>query len=106
MGSSFSKGGHAKLQRDSTVTELTVSKFLCVSWYSRNGQNFEFKTVILRLSQGACAAIGDQPAVHEESQPVPPIKIERHTLAPIADTLAFSRENHAKQLNSVLNKEQ
>ena len=61
----------------------------------KNRQNVEFKTVILRLLQDACAAIEDQPAVlvHEESQPVSDIEIESYILATFPYTLTFSGEN-------------
>ena len=63
-----------------------------------NVQNDEFQTVINCLKIiTACAAIGDQPTVHKESEPVPGIKIESYILTPFPNTLTFSGENHTKQ---------
>ena len=58
-----------------------------------NGQNDEFTTEInCHKIFTACAATGDQPTVHKESQPVPGIKIESYTLATFLNTMTFSGE--------------
>ena len=89
------------MQREFKVTVLSINKFARASLYSLNGQNNEFKTVInCHKISNASAAIGDQPTVHEEYQPVPGIKIESYISAPFPNRLAFSGENHAKKLNS------
>ena len=67
-----------------------------------NWQNGEFKTVIKSCKIfNACAAIDDQPTVHNESQKVPGIKIESYILAPFSSILTCSGGYHAKKFNSV-----
>ena len=88
------------MQREFKVIVLSINKVACASLYSLNGQNNEFKTVInCHKISNAYAAIGDQPTVHKEYQPVPGIKIESFI------RLTFSGENHAKKLNSELNED-
>ena len=51
---------------------LSVNRFACASWFSMNGQNDEFQTDInCHKKFTACAANGDKPTIHKESQPVP-----------------------------------
>ena len=93
MDNSYPKGGHVKLQREFKVTVRLVNRFACASWYSMNEQNDEFTTDInCHKIFTACAATGDQPTVHKESQPVPGIKIESYTLATFLNTMPFSGE--------------
>ena len=64
-----------------------------------NGQNDEFQTDINCLKIfTACAATGDQPTVHKESQPVFGIKIESYILATFLNTVTYSREIMQKSL--------
>ena len=64
-----------------------------------NGQNYEFQQDInCHKIFTACAATGDQPTVHKESQPVPGIKIESNILATFLNTMAFSGEIMQKGL--------
>ena len=73
----YPKGGHVKLQWDFKVTVLSVNRFACASWFSMNGQNDEFQSDINCQNKfTACAANGDQPTVHKESQPVPGLKLK------------------------------
>ena len=91
MDNSYQKGSHGKLQRAFKVTVRPVNRFACASWYSMNGQNDEITTYInCHKIFTACAATGDQPTVHKESQPVPGIKTESYILATFLNTMAFS----------------
>ena len=101
MDNSYPKDGHVKLQREFKVAAVfSVNRFACASWYSMNGQNDEFQTVInCHKIVTALAATGDQPTVQKESQPcqpVPGILIESYIQAPFPSTLTFSRKNHTK----------
>ena len=70
------------------------------------GKNDKFQTDInCHKIFTACAATGDQPTVHKESQPVPGIKIESYILATFLNTITFLGGNHAKKFNNVLNKD-
>ena len=74
--------------------------FACASLYSMNGQNDEFQTDInCHKVFTACAATGDQPTVHKESQPAPGIRIGSYILATFMNTIF--RGNHAKKLNGI-----
>ena len=93
MDNSYPKGGHVQLQREFKVTVLSVNSFACASWYSMIVQNDKFQTDInCHKIFTACAATGDQPTVHKESQPVPGIKIESYILAIFLYTITFSGE--------------
>ena len=93
MDNSYPKGGRAKLQREFTVTVLSVNRFACASWNSMNGQNDEFQTDIsCHKILTVCAATRDQPTVHKVSQPLPGIKIESYILATFLNTMTFSGE--------------
>ena len=60
---------------------------------SMNGQNDEFQTDInYHKIFTACAATGNLPTVHRESQPVPGIKFESYILATVLNTMTFSGE--------------
>ena len=97
MDNSYPKGGHAKLQREFKVTVLSVNRFPCASWYSMNGQNDEFQTVIsCHKILTVCAATRDQPTVHKVSQPVLGIKIESYILATYLNTMTFSGKSCKK----------
>ena len=75
MDNSYPKRGHGEVE----VTVRPVNRFACASWYSMNGQNDKFTTDInCHKIVTACAATGDQPTVHKESQPVPGIKSESY----------------------------
>ena len=101
MDSSFPNGGNVKLQREFKVTVLSVNRFACASWYSMNGQNYEFQTDInCHKILTACAATRNQPTVHKESQPVPGIKFESYILATVLNTMTFSGEIMQKSLTT------
>ena len=71
-----------------------------------NGQNDEFqKDKNCHKLFTACAATGDQPTVHNESQLVPGIKIESYILVPFLNTKTFSGEIMQINLIKVLKKD-
>ena len=91
------KGDHEKLQREFKVTALSVNRFACTSWYSMNRHTDEFQTDInCQKIFTACAATGDQPTVHKESQTVSGIKIESYILATFLNTMAFQGKSCKK----------
>ena len=66
-----------------------------------NGENDELQTDINCYKiLPACAAAGDQPTVHKESQPVSGIKIESYILATFLKTMTFSGEIMQKSLTT------
>ena len=101
MDNSYPKDGHVKLPREFKVTVLSVNRFECASWYSMNGQNDEFQTVInCHKIFTAFVATGDKKTVHKESQPVLGIKIESYILATFLDQNDIFRGNCGKKLNN------
>ena len=101
MDNSHPKSGHVKLQTEFKVTAISVNRFTCASWYSMNGQNDEFQTDInCQKICTACAATGNQPTVHKETQPVPGIKIESYILTTFLNTMKFSGEVMQKSITT------
>ena len=59
MDNSYPNDCHVKLHKEFKLTVLSVNRFACAAWYSMNGENDEFQTVInFHKILTACVATG------------------------------------------------